>query len=59
VFDERGALALSYRLLRCWVSEYQALPDLDSASNTVAIETIKLEIEGWEIEPSAAPPAGA
>lgn len=59
VFDERGALVLSYRLLRCWVSEYQALPDLDSASNTVVIETIKLEIEGWEIEPPPAPPAGA
>jgi phage tail-like protein len=54
VFDERGAQVVSYRLLRCWVSEYQALPDLDSSSNTVLIETIKLEIEGWEVEPASA-----
>jgi phage tail-like protein len=42
---------LAYRLFRCWVSEYQALPELDASSNAVAIETIKLELEGWEIEP--------
>jgi phage tail-like protein len=33
---------------RCWVSEYQALPDLDAGGNSVAIEHIKLENEGWE-----------
>jgi phage tail-like protein len=51
VYDERGTMVLAYRLFRCWVSEYQALPELDASSNAVAIETIKLELEGWEIEP--------
>jgi phage tail-like protein len=51
VYDERGTMVLAYRLFRCWVSEYQALPELDASSDAVAIETIKLELEGWEIEP--------
>jgi phage tail-like protein len=37
---------------RCWVSEYQALPDLDAGSNAIAIEHIKLENEGWERDTS-------
>ena len=51
VYDEWGTLVLAYQLFRCWVSEYQALPELDASSNSVAIETIKLELEAWEIEP--------
>ena len=39
---------LSYKVYRCWVSEYQALPDLDAHADAVAIESIKLENEGWE-----------
>jgi phage tail-like protein len=48
VYNESGQLALSYKVFRCWVSEYQALPDLDANANAVAIQTIKLENEGWE-----------
>lgn len=48
VFNEANQKVLSYLLLRCWVSEYQALPDLDAGSVAVAIESIKLELEGWE-----------
>ncbi|MBA2362499.1 MAG: phage tail protein [Chloroflexia bacterium] len=48
VYNEAGQLALAYRLFRCWVSEYQALPDLDANANAVAIQTLKLENEGWE-----------
>ena len=48
VYNEAGQLALAYRVFRCWVSEYQALPDLDANANAVAIQTIKLENEGWE-----------
>src|SRR5829696_3271291 len=44
VYNEGGQLAIAYKVFRCWVSEYQALPDLDA----VAIQTIKLENEGWE-----------
>jgi phage tail-like protein len=57
VYNEAGQLALAYRVFRCWVSEFQALPDLDANANAVAIQTIKLENEGWErdlevVEPS-------
>jgi phage tail-like protein len=48
VYNEAGQLALAYRIFRCWVSEYQALPDLDANANAVAIQHIKLENEGWE-----------
>jgi phage tail-like protein len=48
VYNEAGQLALSYKLYRCWVSEYQALPDLDANANAVAIQHLKLELEGWE-----------
>jgi phage tail-like protein len=48
VYNEAGQLALAYKVFRCWVSEYHALPDLDANANAVAIQTIKLENEGWE-----------
>jgi phage tail-like protein len=48
VYNEAGQLALAYNVYRCWVSEFQALPDLDANANAVAIEHIKLENEGWE-----------
>ena len=57
VYNEAGQLALAYNIYRCWVSEYQAMPDLDANANAVAIQHIKLENEGWErdravVEPS-------
>jgi phage tail-like protein len=48
IYNEAGQLALAYRIFRCWVSEYQAAPDLDANANAVAIQTLKLENEGWE-----------
>jgi len=48
VYNEAGQLVLAYRIYRCWVSEYQALPEMDASGNAVAIQTIKLENEGWE-----------
>ena len=49
VFNEAGGNpVLSYTLYRAWVSEYQALPDLDSGANAVAISSIKLEYEFFE-----------
>ena len=48
VYNEAGQLALAYKVFRCWVSEFQAMPDLDANANAVAIQTLKLENEGWE-----------
>ncbi|MCE4555796.1 phage tail protein [Pelomonas cellulosilytica] len=46
--NERGLTVKRYKLYRCWVSEYQAIPDLDANANATAIEMMKLELEGWE-----------
>jgi phage tail-like protein len=50
-YNEAGQLVIAYQIFRCWVSEYQALPDLDANANAVAIEHIKLECEGWQRDP--------
>ncbi|MDD5094792.1 MAG: phage tail protein [Dehalococcoidia bacterium] len=48
VYNEAGQPALAYKVYRCWVSEYQAMPELDASGKAVAIQTLKLENEGWE-----------
>jgi phage tail-like protein len=57
VFNESGQKVLSYQLLRCWVSEYQALPQLDASGAAVAIQTLKLENEGWTRDTAVVEPA--
>jgi phage tail-like protein len=48
VYNETGQVVLAYKIYRCWVSEFQALPDFDANANAIAIQTLKLENEGWE-----------
>lgn len=48
VMNEKGHVAFRYFLYDCWVSEYTAIPDLDANANAVAIESIKIEMEGWD-----------
>ena len=48
MYNEAGQLVIAYRAYRCWVSEYQALPELDASANAVAIQTLTLQNEGWE-----------
>jgi phage tail-like protein len=55
-YNEAGQLAISYKIYRCWVSEYHPLPDLDANANAVAIQSIKLENEGWERDLSVVEP---
>lgn len=55
-FNEAGQRALSYKIYRCWVSEYQALPELDANSTAVAIQLIVLQNEGWERDSSVTEP---
>jgi len=59
VYNEVGQRVHSYNLYRCWVSEYQALPELDAGANAVAIQHIKLENEGWERDTSVTEPTEA
>ena len=48
---------IAYKVYRCWVSEFQALPDLDANANARAIQSIKLENEGWEADAKSQEPA--
>lgn len=56
LYNEAGQLVIAYKVYRCWVSEFQALPDLDANANAVAIQTLKLENEGWERDYSVVEP---
>jgi len=56
VYNLQGNVVMAYNVYRCWVSEYQALPELDAAGNAVMIRTIKLENEGWERDPAVTEP---
>lgn len=57
VYNEAGQLALAYKVFRCWVSEYQALSDLDANDESILIESIKLENEGWERDEDVSEPS--
>ena len=57
LLDESGQKVIAYNVFRCWVSEAQLLPDLDAATSAVAIQTIKLENEGWERDYAVTEPA--
>jgi phage tail-like protein len=56
VYNEANQKVLAYNVFNCWVSEYQALSDLDASANVVAIQTIKLENEGWERDTAVTEP---
>lgn len=58
VMNLQGAVAMSYKVSRAWVSEFQALPDFDSNSmNTVGIQTLTLQHEGWQIDGAVSEPS--
>jgi phage tail-like protein len=59
VMNEKGQVAKRYFLHACWVSEYTAMPDLDANANAVAIENIKIELEGWERDVDTTEPSEA
>ncbi|HMD80015.1 MAG TPA: phage tail protein, partial [Anaerolineales bacterium] len=48
LLNEQGIVAKAYKIYRCWVSEYQALPELDANAHVVAIEKLVIQNEGWE-----------
>jgi phage tail-like protein len=54
--NERGQVVMRYFLHGCWVSEYTALPELDANGNHIALETLKVELEGWERDPATIEP---
>ena len=56
LYNEAGQLAIAYRVFRCWVSEWQALPELDANSGAIAIQRITLQNEGWERDTTVVEP---
>ena len=56
MYNEAGQLAIAYKIYRCWVSEFQAMPELDASANAVAIQTLTLQNEGWERDYEVAEP---
>ena len=56
LYNEAGQLVIAYKVFRCWVSEFQAMPALDADADAVAIQSIKLENEGWERDTSVKEP---
>jgi phage tail-like protein len=56
LLDDAGRVLLAYNLYRCWVSEYEALPDLDADTDSIAFESITLENEGWERDAGVSAP---
>jgi phage tail-like protein len=58
VLNLQGTAVLAYKVFRAWVSQYQALPDFDSKTmNTVGIQSIRIEHEGWQRDTAVAEPA--
>ena len=57
LYNEAGQVVLAYRVFRAWVSDFQANADLDANANAVLIQSIKLENEGWERDPSVVEPS--
>lgn len=57
IFNEAGQKVLAYQVFRCWVSEFQATPEFDANANAIAIQTLKLENEGWQRDVSVVEPS--
>jgi phage tail-like protein len=56
LLNEQGVTAKAYKVYRCWVSEYQSLPELDANAHAIAIERMVLQNEGWERDTSVPEP---
>jgi len=57
LYNEAGQVVAAFKVYGCWVSAYQALPDLDAAANATAIQSITLQHEGWERDTSVPEPS--
>jgi len=54
--NEAGQTVMAFKIFRCWPSRYSALSELNALHNTVALETLVLEHEGWERDTSVSEP---
>jgi phage tail-like protein len=56
MMNEKGHVVYRYFLHACWVSEFTALPEMNSNANALAIESLKIELEGWNRDPDTKEP---
>jgi phage tail-like protein len=56
VLNESGEIAIVYKIFRCWVSAYQSVGDFDSDTNSILIQTLTVENEGWERDAAVTEP---
>jgi len=56
LYNEAGQKVIAYNIYRCWVSEFTSMPELDANANAVAIQSIKIENEGWDQDTTVAEP---
>jgi phage tail-like protein len=56
LYNEAGQLVMSFRVYRCWPSQYVALGELQADDSSTAFESIVLEHEGWERDTAVTEP---
>lgn len=57
IYNEAGQIVIAYKLYRCWPSEFTTFPDMDASASAIAIQSLKLENEGWERDDDVAEPS--
>jgi phage tail-like protein len=57
VLNLQATPVMAFTLHRAWVSEFQATPEMDANANAVAIQTLKIEYEGFSADPAITEPA--
>lgn len=57
VLNLQSTPVLRFKVSRAWVSEYQAVPEMDANANAVAITMIKIEHEGFQRDTTLTEPA--
>lgn len=48
LYNLQGVKVRAWKVFRCWVSEFMAVPELDANGNAVAFESLVLQNEGFE-----------
>ncbi|KCV83670.1 phage tail region protein [Actibacterium atlanticum] len=56
MYNEAGQLVMRYNIYNAWVSEFQQTPELDAGASAIAIESIKIEHEGFVRDYDVTPP---
>lgn len=54
--DEIGQRVMSFRVYRCWPSDYVVMGEMDTANPSAPIEALVLQHEGWERDHAVIPP---